>query len=381
MYLPLPLNTLNIIFCTKPDHLVFMEVISLQDYRIYIGKDWSPFEQLLTERQYAKVLVVVDENTEACCLPRLRAQLSAFPISIIRIPAGEQFKTINTCQDIWQQMMDHNADRKSLTINLGGGVIGDMGGFCASTFKRGMDFIQVPTTLLSQVDASIGGKLGIDFMDVKNSVGVFNNPQAVFIFPEFLKTLPFREIRSGFAEIIKHSLIADAGQWQRIQTLPSLREVNWPDLLVPSLEIKKRIVLEDPFEKSIRKALNFGHTIGHAIEGHALHSPRPLLHGEAIAIGMICEAYLSHRICNLGGDDLKRISHFILSVYDTYPLQESDFAAYLHLMTNDKKNENQQINFSLIESPGRVRINQTGSGELIRESLQYYNDCLKAERI
>mgnify|MGYP002623885515 CR=1 FL=1 len=349
-----------------------MKILALEDYNIYVGETGLKLKELLSGCNYSKIFVLVDENTKKHCLPLLKPFLLAFDHTIIQIPSGELHKNIETCQLIWQQMMEAKADRKSLTINLGGGVIGDMGGFCASTFKRGMDFIQIPTTLLSQVDASIGGKLGIDFMQVKNSIGLFKNPMAVFVDPVFLKTLPGRELRSGFAELIKHSLIADAEQWEHIRTIEDLNEVNWTELIVPSLEIKKRIVEEDPFEHGLRKALNFGHTIGHAIEGHVLESDRPLLHGEAVAIGMICEAFLSHKRLNLPLTDLDRISRFILKTYGYYPLNKADFEPFIQLMYNDKKNEGGQINFSMIRSPGQVRVNQTCDIAQIEESLTYY---------
>lgn len=358
---------------------ICMKIVELADYNIYIGSFSQSLRQLLERRNYSKIFVIVDENTAIHCLPLVEAALPNHKLHKIQIQSGEKNKNINTCQLIWQSMMEAEADRKSLTINLGGGVIGDMGGFCASTFKRGMDFIQIPTTLLSQVDASIGGKLGIDFMQVKNSIGLFNNPQAVFVDATFLKTLSKREIRSGFAELIKHSLIADIEQWQEIRSIDELDGVNWEALIEPSLQIKKRIVEEDPFEKGIRKALNFGHTIGHAIEGHVLESDQPLLHGEAIAIGMICEAYLSHKILKLPVEEVKKISKFILNTYNHYPLQNSDFDTFIQLMGNDKKNEGGKINFSLINEPGQVKVNQTCEPTLIEESLVFYQQLSEKE--
>ena len=350
-----------------------MQIVRLDEYNIYIGALGPVLREFLENTSYSKIFVLVDENTALHCLPLLETELPDYTLEPIQIKAGELFKNIETCQAIWQQFMHAKADRKSLCINLGGGVIGDMGGFCASTFKRGMDFIQIPTTLLSQVDASIGGKLGIDFMQVKNSIGLFKNPKAVFIDPVFLTTLSAREIRSGFAEVIKHSLIADAKQWTDLKAISDLNEVDWATIIEPSLQIKKQIVEQDPFERGIRKALNFGHTVGHAIEGIALESTQPLLHGEAIAIGMICESYLSHKLIGLKEEALQNISAFIIATYGFHSLQESNFDAFLQLMKNDKKNENSQINFSLIAPPGSVQINQTSTQDLILESLKYYN--------
>ena len=357
-----------------------MQTIQLSDYAIYIGDIWSDLNNLLKKRNYPKIGILVDENTAQYCLPIFQKNLPDIRFSTWLIPAGESFKNIQTCQQIWQQMMESDVNRNALTINLGGGVIGDMGGFCASTFKRGMDFLQMPTTLLSQVDASIGGKLGIDFMQVKNSIGLFQNPQAVMIAPEFLNTLPLSEIRSGFAEIIKHTLIKDATQWEELKKITDLSAVDWTTFLVPSLTIKKQIVEADPFEKGIRKALNFGHTVGHAIEGWALETARPLLHGEAIAIGMICEAWLSYKIAGLPKFALDEIVNFILKIYDPYPLNQAAYSDFIQLMTKDKKNEDGAINFTLIPKIGEALINQTASPSLIEESLQFYNECLKNRR-
>lgn len=350
-----------------------MEVIQLDDYNIYVGDFWSALDRFLREQPYSKLVVLADQNTAVHCLPILKRKLPNHSFLTISIPAGETHKNIETCQLIWQQMMTLGIDRKSLAINLGGGVIGDMGGFCASTFKRGLDFIQIPTTLLSQVDASIGGKLGIDFMQVKNSIGLFCNPKGVFISTEFYQTLPPAELRSGFAEIIKHSLIADRSQWDAIYHTTDFERIDWETILIPSLMIKKRIVEADPFEKGLRKALNFGHTVGHAVEGFALESDRPLLHGEAVAIGMICESYLSQKLLGLKETELQEISRFLLKTYGPYRLERANYAAYLQLMTKDKKNENGIINFSLVQSAGQVQVNQTASEEQIVESLEFYN--------
>ncbi len=351
-----------------------MEILELSDYNIYIGAIENSLPQFLSSKSYARVVVICDEHTAEFCLPVLQKALAQPLFAIIKILSGEQHKNIDTCQLIWQQMMNFGVDRKALIINLGGGVIGDMGGFCAATFKRGVDFIQIPTTLLAQVDASIGGKLGIDFAQVKNSVGVFQNPKAVLIDPVFLKTLPFREIRSGFAEIIKHSLIADAPQWADIQKNEDLRAVNWAALILPSLKIKQHIVAADPFEQGLRKALNFGHTIGHAVESLFLETAHPRLHGEAIAVGMICEAYLAHKLLDLPEVDLHTISHFLIKTYGHQAIEEHDFETLLQFMQNDKKNEHFQTNFSLINPIGRAVINQTTDSATIIESFRYYNN-------
>lgn len=357
-----------------------MEKIALQEYPIFLGKCSQALKAFLMEKQYASLFVLVDEHTKALCLPLVQGIAALEQATIIEIPAGEQHKNLDTCQTIWHALIDAGAERNSLLINLGGGVIGDMGGFCAATFKRGMPFVQIPTTLLSQVDASIGGKLGIDFEQVKNSIGVFANPQAVFIDPEFLHTLSRRELRSGFAEVIKHALIADAEQWEGIRALTSLEdEAVCAPLIRPSLEIKRRIVEADPFERGLRKALNFGHTIGHALEGLSLSREHPLLHGEAIAAGMACEAYLSWKAGFLDPAARDDIAHFLLTHYQTPQFGEEDFDTYLSLMRNDKKNEGGKINFSLIGPAGTVHINQYAEGDAIAESLRWLNAFSRGE--
>ncbi|MDT4826539.1 3-dehydroquinate synthase [compost metagenome] len=256
-------------------------------------------------------------------------------------------------------------------INLGGGVVTDMGGFVAATYKRGIDFINIPTTLLSQVDASVGGKTGIDIDHVKNMVGTFSQPKAVFIEHRFLETLPQRELLSGFAEMIKHGLIADTAYYQQLKeseytALPAA-------LVYRSVQIKNEVVTTDPFEKGLRKILNFGHTIGHAIESYALaNDKQPLTHGEAIAIGMICEAFLSVKYSGLSEDELKDISSYIMGLYPKYAIAEKSKTQLLALMQSDKKNENGIILFSLLKSLGKCGFNDQVPAHAILESLTYY---------
>ena len=244
--------------------------------------------QFLTERQLTKIAVLVDENTYQYCYTKIKAILPEH--LLIQIKSGEINKNIDTCQDIWAAMTKAAFDRKSLLINLGGGVIGDIGGFCAVSYKRGIDFVNIPTTLLAAVDANVGGKLGINFMGFKNHIGFLKDPEAVLIDPIFLDTLPKEELRSGFAEIIKHGLIADQHYFNEIKK-EGLDQSNWSVVIAHSNEIKEKVVNEDPYEKGLRKVLNYGHSIGHAIESFYLETDNRLLHGEAIAIGMICEAF------------------------------------------------------------------------------------------
>ena len=349
-----------------------MIIFSLEKYSIYLGKIQDAFA-VFSVKKYSQVIVLCDENTAKFCLPIFMQYIDNRKVSVLKIKSGEQHKTLETCEKIWSSMMDSQADRKALVINLGGGVIGDMGGFCASTFKRGMDFIQIPTTLLSQVDASIGGKLGIDFQGVKNAIGVFQDPKAVFIDPYFLKTLSQREVRSGFAEIIKHTLIADEKKWQQLSQYADLQAISLPDFIEHSLLVKKNIVEKDPFEQNVRKALNFGHTIGHGVESYFLETENPLLHGEAIAIGMICEAFLSVKKSTLQVADFQTIINFIISIFGKIKIPTIIYNTLLATMRQDKKNETQGINFTLLSKIGAFEINHTLEESLIIESLDFYN--------
>jgi len=343
------------------------------DYPIQFQNDaFADLLALLRTRAYSKVFVLVDSNTFTHCWPLLQAQMQPFRPQLIQIKAGEAYKNIDTCQYIWQQLLAGQADRKAVLLNLGGGVIGDMGGFCASTFKRGMDFIQIPTTLLAQVDASIGGKLGIDFEQVKNGIGLFRNPRAVFLHTPFFDTLPPEQLLSGFAEVLKHALIADAEYWQQLTAIEELSNADWAAIIPTSLHIKQRIVAQDPQEKGLRKSLNFGHTIGHAIESLSWQSNQPLLHGHAVAIGMLTEAYLSHKKLELPADTLALIAQVIVQHYSYYDCQIFSKEDICQLILQDKKNENQQVNFTLLNSLGQCEINQQIPLEWVDESLAYY---------
>ncbi len=352
-------------------NLAVMQTLKLHDYTIFIGDLGQPLRSLASEGKYTKIAVLADENSRRHCLPLL-AQNADFEFDVIEIPAGEMHKNLDICRLVWQEMMRLYLDRHSLMINLGGGVVGDLGGFCAATYFRGMDFVQVPTTLLAQADASIGGKLGIDFNLVKNSIGVFQNPKAVLVEPAFLKTLPERELRSGFAEIIKHALIADAALWQDLQSLTDLRQVNWESCLTTSLQVKQSIVETDPLEKGIRKALNFGHTVGHAVESFSLQSEQPLTHGEAVALGMICESWLSHRQAGLPEAELEKIVAFLRHFFSPYLLKTNDLPQLLNLMKMDKKNIGGRVNFTLLPAIGEAQIDQFCEEKLVRECLEFY---------
>lgn len=340
----------------------------MQTQHVIISREITPLiNDTLKDRKYSKVGVLVDSNTHEFCYPKLSKNLPAH--SLLKVEAGEKFKTIETCANIWEQLTQFEFDRHSLLIVLGGGVLGDMGGFCASTFKRGIDFILIPTTLLSQVDASVGGKLGIDFKGYKNHIGLFKEPTATLISSTFLETLPPREIKSGFAEVIKHCLISDAEKWKSI-TGKNLEAQNWDDLIEFSFQFKSGVTNTDPYEAGLRKILNFGHTVGHAVESCSLASKSPFFHGEAIAIGMIAESHISAQKGLISQDILKEITNYILSVFGKEQLPETD--KILGLMGQDKKNKGKAILMALIESIGQpvwdVEVNENE----IRNSLDYY---------
>lgn len=315
-------------------------------------------------------MVLVDEHTKRHCYPLIKSILPKH--QVVQIKSGEQEKHLQTCEKVWMAMTTAEFDRHSLLIDLGGGVIGDMGGFCASTYKRGIDFIQIPTTLLAQVDASVGGKLGIDFHGFKNHIGVFQIPKTVLIDPVFLKTLSFRELRSGFAEIIKHCLIADADKWHEIRQ-KDVEEQDLPDLIAHSVAIKQQVVANDPTEKGLRKILNFGHTLGHAIETYFLGKGKlHLLHGEAIAAGMVTEAYLSYKKGMITNDLLTQIEEFLFAVYGKIQLTSSDFEAIIKLTQQDKKNLAGKVRFSLLDGYGSCAYDIAITKADMQKALAYY---------
>ncbi len=338
---------------------------------IYIGRDVLPqLQTVLQNLAFTKVALLLDENTLRHCYPLVKPYLPEH--DIIQVQSGEEHKTLQTCTYIWQRMTELNLDRWSVLVNLGGGVIGDMGGFCAATFKRGMYFVQVPTTLLAQVDASIGGKTGIDFEGLKNHIGVYKEPKAVIIDPTFLGTLPQRQLKSGYAEIIKHWLIADAAAFEEQRHIGLFTE-NWDALIRHSVGIKAAVVEEDPLEGGYRKVLNFGHTVGHAVESYLLEQPgREILHGEAIAVGMLCEAYLSMKKGLLSKRELDQIETFLVSVYEKVKLTEDEIQAMTKLTLQDKKNTRTTINCTLLRGIGKAVWDQPVTLAEVQESLRYY---------
>lgn len=330
--------------------------------------------QHLNKKAYSKIFVLVDTNTKKHCLDVFKSKIAQKIDAVITIKAGETHKTIDTCKLVWDGISNEGGDRKSALINLGGGVVTDLGGFVASTFKRGIDFINVPTTLLAMVDASIGGKTGVDFEALKNQIGVFQQPEMILIFPEFLKTLEQRQIRSGFAEMLKHGLIKDRNYWSALSSLKDLTAIAAH--IEKSTDVKSQVVTEDPNEKGVRKILNFGHTLGHAIESFFLMdaSKASLLHGEAIAIGMILEAYLSHQLTGLSKLELDEIKSVFIRFFDHVNFETSDIEAIIELLKHDKKNAYGAVNFVLLQTIGTSVFDILVTENLIAQSFAYYSE-------
>lgn len=349
-----------------------MDTIQSDGYQIFFDDSLTQLVNFIKEGKYSRSFVLTDENTAVHCLPLLQQYLGeADNFDIIEINAGEESKNLDFCIGVWKMLIDFGADRKALMINLGGGVVTDLGGFVASTYKRGIDFVQVPTTLLSQVDASVGGKTGVDLDSIKNIIGTFTQPKAVFMVADFFKTLPERQILSGLAEMLKHGLICDADYWDKLKTsdlsIPSL------ELVHRSVEIKNEVVIEDPHEKGIRKALNFGHTVGHAVETYSmLNDSNPLTHGEAIAVGMVCEAWLSNKKAGLPDEQLDEIAEVLTKLYPKHSIADDCHTALFELMQKDKKNQNGQINCTLLTRIGQYSIDNICTEQELCDSLRYY---------
>jgi len=353
-----------------------MDSITTSGYAIHFNDQaFKAMNNYLASKAYSKLFVVVDENTKAHCLPIFKKQLvDAISFDLIEIKSGEVNKNIDTCNDVWLALSEMDADRKSLLINLGGGVVTDLGGFVASTYKRGIDFINVPTTLLSMVDASVGGKTGVDLGPLKNQIGVINQPEMVLVASIFLETLEDRQMQSGFAEMLKHGLIQNEAYWLELKALKNLCVID--DHIFKSVSIKNSVVIEDPTEQHLRKILNYGHTLGHAIESYFLENEakETLLHGEAIAIGMILEAYLSHKLTGLGNEELEDIKSTFLKRYQKIDFTDKDIIAILSLLKFDKKNSHGNINFVLLEAIGKPIIDVKIPNELYLEAFTYYKE-------
>jgi 3-dehydroquinate synthase len=317
-----------------------------------IGQASELLNDYLGQHSYSKVGVLVDENTHRHCL-RFIAPALPKGYDLLQIPSGEIYKNLESTSDIWSWMTEHGWDRHAILINLGGGVIGDMGGFAAATYKRGISFVNLPTTLLSMVDASIGGKLGIDFQGFKNHIGLFQEPNGVFIDAGFLATLPLKQLKSGFAEVVKHALIASPEYWDflKAKTFPHF---EWEKVIKTSVHIKSEVVDSDPTEQGRRKILNFGHTLGHAIETYFLSTERMLLHGEAIAMGMVLETELSEKFAGLSQEASAQIRQKLLNWFGDFSIPKYSHDKIVKLCMQDKKNRSGLIRFSLLQNIGEA---------------------------
>ena len=336
-------------------------------------------EQSLNEAvsgcEHDRVFILADETTERCCLPVVEGYSVLKDAKRIIIGATDTHKDIDSLAHVWKELGNGGGTRHSLLINIGGGMVTDLGGFAASTFKRGINYINIPTTLLSMVDASVGGKTGINFNGLKNEIGVFSNASTVILDTQFLKTLDAENICSGYAEMLKHGLISNEPMWAELMNFdlerPDLRQLS--RMVADSVAVKERIVTEDPTEKGIRKALNLGHTVGHAFESLAL-TRQPVLHGYAVAWGMVCELYLSCIKTGFPTDKMHQTVSFIKEHYGKMAITCDDYPTLLELMTHDKKNVAGTINFTLLGGIGDIRINQTATKEEIYESLDFYRE-------
>lgn len=331
----------------------------------------------IAECEHDKIFILTDQTTHDMCLPKLQNFLCLKGAQSIVIKAGDTNKTLDSLAEVWTALSQGGATRHSLMINLGGGMVTDLGGFAASTFKRGIDFINIPTTLLAMVDASVGGKTGINFGGLKNEIGVFSDSKFVIINTQFLDTLDHDNICSGYAEMLKHGLISDNKHWAELVGFnlaqPDLAQLQ--RMVAESIKVKERIVTEDPHEHGIRKALNLGHTVGHALESFAMKYGRPVLHGYAVAYGMVCELYLSARKTGFPTDKMHQTVRFILDHYGRLPYTCDDYPELLELMRHDKKNTSGIINFTLLGGIGDIRINQTATKEEIEETLDFLREA------
>lgn len=351
--------------------------IEAQGYEVIFNElAYESIAQLLVNKEYSKLVILTDNIVNEAVLPKFLQRLqTTIDFEIIEIESGEESKSIDTCIELWNILSDFEIDRNALLINVGGGMVTDLGGFVASTYKRGIDFVNVPTSLLAMVDASVGGKTGINLNFLKNMVGTFTQPQMVIIDASFLETLPGEHLRSGLAEMYKHGLIADKSYWNQLKHLDQLGIEDLEMLIYHSIAIKNAFVTEDPFEKNIRKALNFGHTLGHAIEtwSHQSQDVRALLHGEAIAIGTILEAYLSYKKNYLKRVEFEEIQNTLNLMFEGIVFSKNDIEICINFLKHDKKNQQSEIQFVLLKEIGQFVINQTVPLDWIYEAFDVYN--------
>lgn len=348
--------------------------IKAKDYTIvFEEKNYTTLQQLLLQKEYSTVYILVDQHTKKACLPRFLEQSKIKNHQLITIPFGENNKCLKTCRYVWEQLTQLKADRKSVVINLGGGIITDLGGFVSATFKRGIDFIQIPTTLLAMVDASVGGKTGVDFNGLKNQIGLFANPQLVIVDTQYLQTLPKREFHAGLAEVIKYAITYDKNLWQEMIKQKENVTNYISSWIFRSIEIKNEIVLQDPKEKNTRKILNFGHTIGHAVETYFLQEKKQtLLHGEAVAAGMIMETYISTLEHSFYNQELQNLIKLVSCYFESIPLTEKEIPTIIEYMKHDKKNIKGKVLFVLLKAIAKPVINCSVSNAKVKNAFTFY---------
>lgn len=356
--------------------ILMLTTISSNNSHVHFNeKAYVELNKLLANTAYSKLFLLVDQNTHQYCLNVFLGNLEKeYSFEIIEIQAGEAHKQIETCAQVWEAISELGGDRKSLLINLGGGVVTDLGGFVGATYMRGIDVVNIPTSLLAMVDASVGGKTGVDLGPLKNQVGVFTEPLMVLVDIEYLNSLPASELRSGLAEMLKHGLICDGDYWEQLSKMSELDPSMLQDLIHRSIEIKNEVIKQDPLEGGLRKILNFGHTLGHAIESYFLEQPdkTTLLHGEAIAIGMIMEAYLSVHLTGLPKERLDEIKTVFSNYYKTQPIEPQELDAIIKLMRFDKKNNSGKVNFALLKDIAKPVWDINADNDLIYKALEYY---------
>ena len=346
-----------------------MNQIKSNNYSIYFNKDgYQKLKSLISKVNYSNIFILADENTKENCLGKFISYVD-ISFNLIQISSGEKNKNLNTCSYVWKFLNKNKADRDSLLINLGGGVITDMGGFIASCYKRGIDFINIPTTLLSMVDASVGSKTGVNFDVLKNNIGIFSDPKIVIIDQDYLKTLDKRNTLSGYAEIFKHSLISG----NLFDYLITNDDVIFNDLIIHnSIKVKNEIVKRDRNESDIRKSLNFGHTIGHAVESLKMSNNEFLLHGEAVVAGIIIELYLSKIKLGFPSSKLDLINNHLKSSFEKINLNKNEINELLRLIKFDKKNYQNDTNFVLLNDVGKYLIDQNVDEKEVKEAIEYY---------
>jgi len=337
--------------------------------------DFSLLNSEITKIKPSSIFILADTNTLQFCVPILITNIEILKeAQILEIEPGEESKAVEIAAGLWESLIEQNADRNSLLLNVGGGVVCDLGGFVAATYMRGISFINIPTSLLAMVDAGIGGKTGINLNQYKNSIGVFQEAKAYFVYPEFLKTLSKNEIRSGFAEIVKHYLLDNEASYKKLVYIDPFKTADWGEIIRENITIKKRFVQDDLNEKGKRAALNLGHTVGHAIEAFFLQKNKPVLHGDAVAAGIIIETHLA----SFGNQKLLaetyfyQISSYLTKYFPRFYFEKSDIDELIRLMSHDKKNIHSNITFSLLVKPGDILLNYEDRDLEIIKSLTYY---------